>query len=197
MAAISSTRGLVVKSPRCRIPERVAWSATPVPPLGNAVSVTSIIFSLEVCHTSYHDISLATLMPRRLDQRDYRQLSEFRYLIRCFLEFSEAAAVRAGLTPRQHQALLTIKGAPEDAPATIGYLAERLRIRHHSAVELVDRLVEAGLITRQHDPQDRRRVRLKLTRTSEAKLAKLSASHLAELSRLRPALLDLLGRRET
>jgi DNA-binding MarR family transcriptional regulator len=90
-------------------------------------------------------------MPRRPDQQDYRRLSEFRYLIRRFLEFSEAAAARAGLTPRQHQALLAIKGA-QDSPATIGYLAERLRIRHHSAVELVDRLAEAGLIERWRDP---------------------------------------------
>jgi DNA-binding MarR family transcriptional regulator len=153
-----------------------------------------VIFSLEVRNTSYHDISLATLMPRRPDQQDYRRLSEFRYLIRRFLEFSEAAAARAGLTPRQHQALLAIKGA-QDSPATIGYLAERLRIRHHSAVELVDRLAEAGLIERWRDPQDRRRVCLRLTKAAEAKLAKLSASHLQELARLRPTLLELLDHR--
>jgi DNA-binding MarR family transcriptional regulator len=135
-------------------------------------------------------------MRPRLNQQDYRRLSEFRYLIRCFLEFSEGAAVRAGLTPRQHQALLAIKGAPEGTPATIGYLAERLRIRHHSTVELVDRLVEAGLIEREHDPKDRRRVLLKLTHAAEAKLAKLSVSHLQELARLRPALLELLNRRQ-
>jgi DNA-binding MarR family transcriptional regulator len=133
-------------------------------------------------------------MPQRLDQHDYRRLAEFRYLLRCFLEFSETAASDAGLTPRQHQALLAIKGVPEDTTPTIGHLAERLRIRHHSAVELTDRLVEAGLITRQHDPGDRRRVRLKLTRAAEARLAKLSASHLDELQRLRPALLQILDR---
>ena len=99
----------------------------------------------------------------RLETRDYRLLSEFRYLIRCFLEFSETVAVRAGLTTRQHQALLAIKGVREDAVPTIGYLAERLRIQHHSAVEFVDRLVEAGLTVRGHDTSDRRRVRLELT----------------------------------
>lgn len=133
-------------------------------------------------------------MPRRLDQHDYRRLAEFRYLLRCFLEFSEAAASGAGLTPRQHQALLALKGVPEDAAPTIGYLAERLRIRHHSAAELADRLVEAGLIGREQDPHDRRRVRLRLTRTAEARLGKLSASHLRELQRLRPALLEILDR---
>ena len=130
---------------------------------------------------------------RRLNQCDYRRLAEFRYLIRCFLEFSEVAAVRGGLTPRQHQALLAIKGAPEGMLPTIGYLAERLRVQHHSAVELTDRLAEAGLITREPDVADRRRVRLKLTRAAETRLGRLSASHLDELQRLRPALLELLG----
>ena len=127
-----------------------------------------------------------------LGTRDYRLLSEFRYLIRCFLEFSETAAVRAGLTARQHQALLAIKGVREDAAPTIGYLAERLRIQHHSAVELVDRLVEAGLVVRTPDPADRRRVRLQLAPLAEQHLAELSTSHLAELKRIRPALLELL-----
>jgi DNA-binding MarR family transcriptional regulator len=117
-------------------------------------------------------------------------------LIRCFLEFSEVAAVRAELTSRQHQALLMIKGAPEGILPTIGYLAERLRVQHHSAVELVDRLAEAGLITREPDAVDRRRVQLKLTRAAETRLGRLSASHLDELQRLRPALLQLLGAAE-
>jgi DNA-binding MarR family transcriptional regulator len=128
----------------------------------------------------------------RLKPGDYRLLSDFRYLIRCFLEFSEAAALRAGLTTRQHQALLAIKGIRPDAAPTIGYLAERLRIQHHSAVELVDRLAEAGLILREQDPSDRRRVRLKLTASAEQHLAELSTSHIAELKRMRPALLGLL-----
>ena len=129
----------------------------------------------------------------KLGACDYRLLSEFRYLIRCFLEFSETAAVRAGLTPRQHQALLAIKGAREDAAPTIGYLAERLHIQHHSAVELVDRLVEARLIMREHDASDRRRIRLELTDAAERHLAELSTSHMAELKRMRPALLDILN----
>ncbi len=132
----------------------------------------------------------------KLGTRDYRLLSEFRYLIRCFLEFSETAAVRAGLTARQHQALLAIKGVREDAAPTIGYLAERLRVQHHSAVELVDRLVEAGLVVRVPDPGDRRRVKLELTASAERHLAELSTSHLEELKRMRPALLELLDQGE-
>ena len=123
---------------------------------------------------------------------DYRRLSEFRYLIRRFLAFSERAAARAGLTSRQHQALLAIKGAREGAVPTIGYLAERLHIQHHSAVELADRLVEAGLAARAHDTGDRRRVRLALTEAAERHLAALSAEHVGELRRMRPALLALL-----
>ena len=132
----------------------------------------------------------------KLGTRDYRLLSEFRYLVRCFLEFSETAAVQAGLTARQHQALLAIKGVREDAAPTIGYLAGRLRIQHHSAVELVDRLVEAGLVVRVQDPGDRRRVRLELTASAERHLAELSTSHLAELKRMRPALLEILDQAE-
>jgi DNA-binding MarR family transcriptional regulator len=139
-------------------------------------------------------LRIAHLPPAQLDRADYRTLAEFRYLIRRFLEFSQRAAGRAGLTPRQHQALLAIKGFPRDDSPSVGDLAERLCIRHHSAVELVDRLAEAGLIVRMHDPQDRRRVLLGLTAAAEELLASLSAIHLQELRALRPALLDILNR---
>jgi DNA-binding MarR family transcriptional regulator len=132
--------------------------------------------------------------PLRLDHAGYRSLSDFRYLIRRFLEFSQVAAKEAGLTPRWHQALLAVKGFPSDHAPTIGDLAERLRIRHHTAVELVDRLVEAGLCSRRHDPDDRRRVLVFLSGPGEARLAALSAAHLAELRALRPALYEILDR---
>lgn len=128
------------------------------------------------------------------DQNAYRTLSDFRYLIRRFLEFSQDAASRTGLPPRQHQALLAIKGMPAGRLPTVGDLAERLRIQHHSAVELVNRLVEARLIVRVHDSQDRRRALLKLTRNAEKRLADLSAAHMNELHALRPALLEILHR---
>jgi DNA-binding MarR family transcriptional regulator len=119
-------------------------------------------------------------------------LSDFRYVIRRFLKFSQDAAAGHGLTSRQHQALLAIKGFPGDTPPTIGELAERLAIQHHSAVELVDRLVEAQLIVRTHDPEDRRRVLLGLTNAAEDHLARLSTIHLEELHRLRPTLQRIL-----
>ena len=123
---------------------------------------------------------------------DYQRLSEFRYLIRRFLEFSQVQAEGAGLTPRQHQALLAIKGYPGGGPVTVGDLAERLRIRHHSAVELVNRLGEAGLVERDQDRDDHRRVLLRLTGRADDCLAELSAAHLDELSRIEPMLRRLL-----
>ncbi|RWA72512.1 MarR family transcriptional regulator [Mesorhizobium sp. M1C.F.Ca.ET.193.01.1.1] len=131
-----------------------------------------------------------------ISQADYQRLSEFRYLIRRFLEFSQLQANEAGLTPRQHQALLAIKGYPGGGPVAIGDLAERLRIRHHSAVELVNRLSEAGLVARDQDKADNRRVLLQLTPLADDRLAELSAAHLDELSRIEPMLRRLLSRQE-
>jgi DNA-binding MarR family transcriptional regulator len=128
-------------------------------------------------------------LPRpQITRADYRALSEFRYVLRRFLEFSQQAARKVGLQPRQHQAMLAIKGFPEDRPVSVGDLAERLRIRHHSAVELVDRLCEAELVVRQHDPEDQRRVFLVLTDKADEYLASLSHIHLDELARIGPLL---------
>lgn len=137
---------------------------------------------------------MATKVARAASEHlDYRTLSEFRYQLRCFLEFSQHAARGIGLTARQHQALLAIKGFAHGDSVTVRDLAERLRIRHHSAVELAGRLAEAGLIVRAHDPDDGRRVVLNLTAAAEERLAELSAAHLDELQRLRPALLQILS----
>lgn len=134
----------------------------------------------------------------RLAAPDYGTLAQFRYLLRQFAAFSERAAVAAGLTAQQHQALLAIKGFPGRDRVTMGDLAERLGVRHHSAVGLVDRLVARGLVRRQVDPADRRQVRIRLTRRAEAVLARLSLAHRDELRRLAPllrTLLDQLGER--
>jgi DNA-binding MarR family transcriptional regulator len=133
--------------------------------------------------------------PKRFPtQADYEALSEFRYLIRCFLEFSQNAAKAVGLAPKQHQALLAIRGYPGGAPIAIGDLAERLRIKHHTAVELTNRLVTAGLVKRVVDRQDRRRILLKLTDQAEKYLRELSATHLNELVRIEPLLMRILPR---
>ncbi|HLG48645.1 MAG TPA: helix-turn-helix domain-containing protein [Reyranella sp.] len=129
-----------------------------------------------------------------LTQEDYTALAEFRYLLRCFLEFSENEAKAAGLTPRHHQALLVIKGYGRGKPIAVGDLAERLKIRHNTAVELANRLAEGGLVERLHDGLDHRRVLLRLTAMAERRLAALSSAHLDELSRIKPVLKQLLQR---
>ncbi|MBB6353992.1 MarR family winged helix-turn-helix transcriptional regulator [Aminobacter aganoensis] len=123
---------------------------------------------------------------------DYRRLAEFRYAIRKFLGFSEAAASEAGLTAQQHQALLTIKGFGEDNGLSVGDLASRLLVRHHSAAELAKRLEDAGLVHRNHDPEDGRRVLLTLTEESELRLRALSQVHLDEISSMSPDLVTIL-----
>jgi DNA-binding MarR family transcriptional regulator len=129
-----------------------------------------------------------------LTQEDYTTLAEFRYLLRCFLEFSENEAKAAGLTPRHHQALLAIKGYGRGKPIAVGDLAARLKIRHNTAVELANRLAEGGLVERLHDGLDQRRVLLRLTAMAERRLAALSSAHLDELSRIKPVLKQLLQR---
>jgi len=128
----------------------------------------------------------------RLAKGDYVTLAEFRYVLRQFGAFSESAARAAGLTAQQHQALLAIKGFPGREAATIGELAERLNLKHHSVVGLVDRLAGRGLIHRQHDKTDRRRVMIVLTPKAETLLLGLSLAHREELRRLAPLLRELL-----
>lgn len=132
--------------------------------------------------------------PIRKDE--YEALAAFRHTLRQFLHFSEQAAEQAGLTPQQHQALLAIMGFPGREQVTIGELAERLQIRHHSAVGLVDRLAAQGLVTRQSGASDRRQVYVALSEHGLALLEQLSAAHREELRRLGPqwrALLEQIG----
>ena len=129
-----------------------------------------------------------------LAPHDYEILAEFRYLLMRFAAFSEEAAHTAGLAPRQHQALLAIKGYPGGIEATVGDLAQRLGIRHHSTVGLVDRLASRGYLARREDPHDRRRTLLSLTVSGEQALAGLAAAHQRELRRVAPLLKSLLGR---
>jgi DNA-binding MarR family transcriptional regulator len=132
--------------------------------------------------------------PIRKDE--YEALAEFRHALRQFLHFSERAAEQAGLAPQQHQALLAIMGFPGREQVTIGELAERLQIRHHSAVGLVDRLVAQGLVTREHSAGDRRQVYVALSEHGLALLEQLSTAHREELRRLGPqwrALLEQIG----
>jgi DNA-binding MarR family transcriptional regulator len=128
-------------------------------------------------------------LPRNID---YKSLADFRYEIRRFLNFSESAARAAGIEPQQHQALLAIKGRAPGFETTVGALAERLQVRHHTAVELSNRLEANGWIHRSRSPEDGRRVELRLTRRGEQLLEKLSVSHRNELRTAGPRLIAAL-----
>ncbi len=132
-----------------------------------------------------------------LSKADYELLAEIRNLLRRFGAFSEEAARRAGLTAHHHQALLAIKGFPGKESLTVGELAERLGVRHHSVVGLVDRLVSRGLVRRRASLQDRRQVLIELTPKAETLLVDLSLAHRDELKRLAPLLGPLLAQLQT
>lgn len=116
-----------------------------------------------------------------LTLRDYQDLGEFRYQLRQFLHFSELQAREHDLEPQQHQALLALKGLPAGKRPTIGELASRLVLRHHTVVELTNRLESAGFVSRQPDPEDGRQILIHVTPQGAAKLRSLSLAHRDEL----------------
>jgi DNA-binding MarR family transcriptional regulator len=127
-----------------------------------------------------------------LKTEDYRALHAFRFQINRFLHFSEEAARTEGLEPRQHQLMLAVQASAGGQP-TVGEIAEQLFIRHNSAVELADRLVERGLAQRIREGSDRRQVRIRLTSKGEEKLRRLSGEHRDELRRTGPMLASALS----
>lgn len=127
-----------------------------------------------------------------LDKTEYESLSAFRFAIRQFLKFSESAAEAVGLTPNQHQALLAIKGFPGRDRITNGELAERLQIKHHSAVGLINRLEAQNLVYREQGSGDRREVYVALTKSGEELLERLTAVHREELKNIVPQITSIL-----
>ena len=123
-----------------------------------------------------------------LTKRDFEALARFRFGIRRYLRFSEETVRRHGLTPQQYQLLLAIKGFPDRDWATVSELADRLQLRHHSVVELVNRAQAQGLVDRAPHPTDARAVRVELTAEGERVLGRLSALHRDELRRQDTAL---------
>ncbi len=125
-------------------------------------------------------------------QSDYRALAEFRYQIRRYLAFGDQAAESAGLRSRQYQLLLALKGMPDGMEASIKNLADRLGTRHHSTVELVDRLEKRGLIKRERSNVHRSFVFVRITKEGESMLRKLVASRKADLKVAGPILVKAL-----
>jgi DNA-binding MarR family transcriptional regulator len=127
-----------------------------------------------------------------MSEAEYEALAAFRYSLRQFLRFSEEAARRAGITPQQYLALIAVRGLP--GRVTVSELAERLQIRHHSAVGLIDRMVQQGLMVRQPDEADRRQVFVSLTPRGVDLLAPLAAAHRDQLQRLSSDMRAVLDR---
>jgi DNA-binding MarR family transcriptional regulator len=131
-------------------------------------------------------------MANSMSSVEFRALAEFRYLIRQFLNGSEQAARAAGLEPQQYLCLLALRGLPLDREATIRGLAERMQLRHHSIVELVDRLERQQLLRRERSRADRRQVIVHLTPRGEKILSRLARQRIAELRTAAPALVRAL-----
>jgi len=131
-------------------------------------------------------------MAKSMSPTEFRALAEFRYQIRHFLNASEQAARAAGLEPQQYLFLLAVRGLPAGREATIRELAERMQLRHHSAVEMVNRLEQAQLLRRERSSADRRQVILHLTPRGDKILSRLAGQRIAELRTAAPALVRAL-----
>jgi DNA-binding MarR family transcriptional regulator len=121
-------------------------------------------------------------------------VAEFRHHLRAFLRFSEVAAEKAGLRSQQYQLLQVVAAAPEDEAPTIAYVANRLFLRHNSVVELVDRTEQQGLLEREVDANDHRKILLRLTRRGEELLTSLVVVHMEQLKQWGPEMIDVLRR---
>ena len=124
-------------------------------------------------------------------QADYQRLLEFRTRLREFMHLSEEEARAQDLTPAQHQLLLAIRGHPGPAPPSSGDVADYLLVRHHSAVGLIDRAEQAGVVARNIDPDRRTTVRVTLTDEGARRLEALSELHMREVPRLAEAMRTL------
>lgn len=135
---------------------------------------------------------MKTAPSRDLSLAAYRSLAEFRHQIRRFLRYSEDAARASGIEPQQHQLLLAIKGLPTGKLPTVGELAGRLQLRHHTTVELINRMTDRGMVERESGVEDKREVLIRLTEEGERILHSLSVEHQTELRKTGPELRDAL-----
>jgi DNA-binding MarR family transcriptional regulator len=172
------------------------WSASPRLPLNFlCASLRLCAFALRYFFSiGAKGSGITSEQKTHVTQAEYESLAAFRYVLRKFMRFSEEAAQSAGLTPQQHQALLTIKGFPGRDSVTVGELAEWLQIKHHSAVGLVNRLVAQDLVERKAATEDRRQVYISLTERGTALLSELTAAHKEEVQRIGTTLKELLER---
>lgn len=127
-----------------------------------------------------------------LDVAQLQRLAEFRYQLRRFLHFSQIAAEEAGIPHQQYQLLQCVRGIPSGVEPTIANVAARMLLKHNSAVELIDRAIEQGLLLRSPDVRDHRRIFLHVTPHGERLLASLAGHHMRELRQSGPDLVRAL-----
>ena len=132
------------------------------------------------------------MAPKLLSDAEYQALAEVRYRLRTFLSFSENEARIVGMEPRQHQLLLAIRGLPPGERPTIRALADRLVLRHHTVVEMIDRLEAQEMVRRDADPADGRVVLVRILPRGRTMLDRLSIAHRDELAKTAPRLLASL-----
>jgi DNA-binding MarR family transcriptional regulator len=152
----------------------------------------SVLTGAPIIDISLYDTIAMRYMPLDHKSPDFQAMAELRYQIRRFLRFSEKAARDAGIEPQQHQLLMAVRGLPDGLKPTVGVLAERMQLQHHSTVELIDRLVERGFLCRLRGTDDRRQVLVKLTRDGEQILEQLTMHHLQEWQSAGPTFVRLL-----
>jgi DNA-binding MarR family transcriptional regulator len=152
-----------------------------------------ILYSSIIAQQGGMTVQADLLDDKDMSAEDYRTLADWRYRIRQFLAVTERAARDAGLEPQQYQLLLMIKGLPASLCPTISVLADRMAVRHHSMVELVDRLVERGLVKRERGSADRREVMVVLTGAAERVCRRISLKHHRQLKSQAPALIEALS----
>jgi DNA-binding MarR family transcriptional regulator len=116
-----------------------------------------------------------------LHDDQYRNLAELRHQIRLFLQRSDQTAQEVGVEPQQYQLLLAIRGMDPGQQCTIRALSERLLLRHHSTVELIDRLEANGLVCRSRDKEDRRQVFVTLQLKGEKLLGQIVHKRIDDL----------------
>ena len=126
--------------------------------------------------------------------KSLHSLAEFRYYLRGFLNFSEGVVEEAGLHPQQYQLLQVVGAVPKDEIPTIAYVATRLYLRHNSTVELVNRTEQQGLLRREIDAMDHRKVLLRLTPRGKKQLTSLVEKHHAQLKQWAPEMIEVLRR---
>src|SRR6202453_2259013 len=171
--------------------ERHKEASLPKPPASRPFHYYIVLRYTKSAAESWHDTISGM---KKLTLADYQALAEFRYQIRRFLHFSEQVIKKAGLERGQYQLMLAIKGMPADVRPRVRELANRMQIRHHSAVELINRLEAGGFVHRTRAQDDRREVLLALTAKGEKILSELALHHHEELRSAGPELVAALRR---